>query len=102
MTTAEMDLNADIEDPQERAVLLALANENWDFRTVGGIARETGLDSEVVRETLVRRSDLVRRSPVPSADGEDLYTLRDRDGREGGLREALSFLRGAISKTPSS
>jgi hypothetical protein len=97
-----MDLNADIEDPDERAVLAALANENWDFRTVDGIAGETGLGPEVVTETLKRRSDLVRRSPVPSASGEDLYTLRDRDGRDGGLREALSFLRGAISKTPSS
>lgn len=91
----------DIKDPQERSVLGALSNPDWDFRTVGGIAREAGLDPAQVTETLERRSDIVRRSPVPGPNGEDLYTLRDRDGRDS-IREALSFLRGAISKSSTS
>jgi hypothetical protein len=95
-----------MKDPTEDAVVDALANQNWDFRTVDGIVRETGLQPDAVKEVLTR-SERVRRSPVPGPNGADLYTLRDRSPSDRSaskgpwLREVLSFLRGAISKSSS-
>lgn len=38
----------------------ALANPNWDFRTVDGIVRETGLPREHVQRLLRRHEAAVR------------------------------------------
>jgi len=43
-----------ISEPTARLVLEALANPQWDFRTVQGVAKETGLTEEAVRATLKR------------------------------------------------
>lgn len=75
-------------------VLSALANEAWDFRTVGGLAKETNLSPDTVQAALEQSSEQVRRSAVPGPAGQDLYTLS-----EPSLREAFSVARGAISKS---
>lgn len=86
-----------VTEPEERKVFEALANPEWDYRTIGGLASETGLDRSMIEKTLDQWSDLIRQSPVPSKRGSDLYTLH-----EPSLREALSLARGAISKSSPS
>lgn len=56
----------------------ALADKRWDFRTIEGIARDTGLDESTVREVLEMHTGEVRRSLVPDSKGRTLYTLRKR------------------------
>jgi hypothetical protein len=46
-------------------VLRALSNPKWDFRTIGGIARETKLSHEQVEHVLADHQDLVRQSHYP-------------------------------------
>lgn len=61
---------------EEQRVYHALANPEWDFRTVTGIADDIDESPETVQSILDARMDFVRRSPLTSDDGESLYTLR--------------------------
>jgi hypothetical protein len=65
-------------DENARLVLDAVADEEYDFRTVDGVADATGLAPSLVQEILDDHEDLVRLSPVPGPNREALYTLRSR------------------------
>ncbi len=56
-------------------VLKALEDPNWDWRTAKGVATDTGLPEERVRE-LLESSTPVMRSSVPDKEGRSLYTTR--------------------------
>ena len=74
--------------PEWVKVQEALANSEWDFRTVDGIATETRLPPGVVEGLLgVHRSEI--RQTV-SRGGRPLYTLKSRPRKF--LREALAGL----------
>ena len=64
-----------ISEPTARLVFDALANPKWDFRTVDGIAKETHLSTDEVKQALVTLKNLVRKSLVPDRSGRALYTL---------------------------
>ena len=73
-------------------VQAALANPNWDFRTVGGLARETGLPRKHVERLLQEHGAAVRRAV--SRGGrvrrwQFVYTLRSRPTR---FREVVDNL----------
>ncbi|MYN67488.1 MAG: hypothetical protein F4X11_21085 [Acidobacteria bacterium] len=73
-------------------VKAALANPNWDFRTVDGIARETSLPREHVQRLIRRheaevRMTLTRDSRVGTR--RVAYTLRDRPTK---LREFVDSI----------
>ena len=73
-------------------VQAALANPNWDFRTVDGIARETGLPRKHVERLLQGNRAAVRRavSRRGRARGWQLvYTLRSRPTR---FREVVDHI----------
>ncbi len=59
-------------------VLGALANPEYDWRTVDGLSRETGLDRQTVLEILERMPARVLRSVTPDSQGRDLYAMRSR------------------------
>jgi hypothetical protein len=59
-------------------VLAALANPKYDWRTIEGVSRETGLDRRSVLEILDRMPAQVLRSVTPDPQGRDLYALRSR------------------------
>ena len=80
----------------DRKVLDALADEKWDFRTIDGIARETGVSAEKVSQVLNARASLVRRSLVRDRCGRELYTLRDRKAKRP---ERMAFVRMLLTKT---
>ncbi len=65
-----MDLSSD-----EKKVIAALSNPEWDYRTISGIAKEAALDEATVRRIVDSRKDLVRESIVPSKTGDRLFTL---------------------------
>ena len=74
----------------------ALEDERWDFRTVEGIAAETGLDAKVVAEELERHSGRVRRAIAPDRKGRELYTAKRR---RAGLREIVGNMQRIASKS---
>ena len=74
-----------IEKGEWSKVLAALADPRWDFRTIGGIARVTGLDPRRVEHLIRRHRSEVRQTL--SRDREILYTLGSRPRR---LREIVA------------
>lgn len=76
-----------------KSVLAALENPRYQWRTIGGVAKETGVGVEKVLDILTG-SDVVVRSSVPSKSGDALFTTRAR------FRDSASFaqkLRGAFT-----
>ena len=63
-------------DQNEQKVFAALSNPKWDFRTLAGISRETGLPESEVRDILKKYPQWIRQSIVPDRQGRELFTLR--------------------------
>ena len=65
-----------IKDPNEIKVFMALDGPQQTWRTVGGIARQTGLPEERVWQILSKyNKEFTRLSEVPSASGNPLVGL---------------------------
>lgn len=90
------DWRGQLKDESEKKVFEALADPKWDFRTVDGLSRATGLETEAVNEILEGHSDLVRKSYVPDNLGRDLYTLRMKERTTG---EILKNLKTFLTKS---
>lgn len=68
-----------IKDPNEIKVFMALDGPQQTWRTVGGIARQTGLPEERVWQILSKyNKELTRLSEVPSVSGNPLIGLLER------------------------
>lgn len=87
-----------ITGPNERAIFEALADPAWDFRTVTGVATQTGIAENEVKKVLEKYPDMIRRSVVTDARGDELYTLRSRPITG---QERLAQARAIISKSIS-
>jgi hypothetical protein len=70
-----------VKDPDEIKVFMALDGPSYTWRTVGAIARQTGLPEDVVWRILSKYStQLTRLSEVPSASGAPLVGLLEKVG----------------------
>jgi hypothetical protein len=75
----------------------ALRDPRWDFRTLGGLAKATGLATDVVEALLDAHPGQVRRAYVTDRNGDILYTTADRRMK---LREIIATARAFIAKVP--
>mgnify|MGYP001583466607 CR=1 FL=1 len=70
-----------VKDPDEVKVFMALDGPSYTWRTVGGIARHTGLNEGRVLEILAKYDmQLTRLSEIPSASGNALVGLLEKVG----------------------
>ncbi|MGH6891214.1 MAG: hypothetical protein ACREEP_03035 [Dongiaceae bacterium] len=70
-----------VTDPDEVKVFLALDGPNYTWRTMGGIARQTGLPQQRVAEILKKYNlTLTRLSETPSLSGSALVGLIEKVG----------------------
>jgi hypothetical protein len=88
-----------IHNPQEIQVFQALSDPLWEFRTVSGIAKETGLPSATVERIIAAHGDLIGESEVPDAKGRPLYYLKSR---QTPIRQFLSRLRKYLTNSACS
>ena len=80
-------------------VLTALANPKYDFRTIEGIAKETGLQAADIQYIIERNTpDYVRVCAITDNDGRRLYT---RSARGMKLREILATAQQFIRRSSS-
>ena len=75
-------------------VHLALKDPKWDFRTVTGIAKDTGLDQVRVKRLLDQHRPEIRQAM--SRDGRIIYTLKSRPMK---IREVIANLQVFASKS---
>ena len=92
------DWTGAVKEPDARRVFEALADKNWDFRTITGLAASTGLTEDRIIEILRQYHVYIRRSLVLDRQGRELYTLASR---RPSFREWLSNTRAFISKSTS-
>ena len=76
------------------AVHAALSDPRWDFRTVSGIASETGVSPDAVRDLIETHRSEIRQTI--SRDRQPVYTLRSRPMK---MREVVADLRLYASKS---
>jgi hypothetical protein len=75
----------------ESAVLAALSNPQYEWRTVPGIARETNLEANDVISILARlaEANLVAKSRATTREGLELYASREKIREKGNIVERL-------------
>lgn len=69
---------AKISDPKERKVFEALSDPSWNYRTVAGISKSTGLPEFDVEAIVVKYPQFVRESTVRDPKGRKLFSLHSR------------------------
>ncbi len=85
---AEMQLDAHNAE-EWKQIRTALENPQWDFRTIDGIARETGLDAVTIQEQLNKHGADVRCTSSWARPSRLLYTT---NSRKRTLREFLAAI----------
>ena len=70
-----------VSDPDEVKVFQALDGPQYTWRTIGGIARQTGLSEERVTQILAKYNlKLTRLAETPSVSGSALVGLIEKVG----------------------
>ena len=70
-----------VTDPDEVKMFLALDGPSYTWRTISGIARQTGLNEQRVTEVLKKYNlTLTRMSDTPSVSGSALVGLIEKVG----------------------
>jgi hypothetical protein len=70
-----------VTDPDEIKVFLALDGPQYTWRTMGGIARQTGLSEERIAQILAKYDlTLTRQAETPSVSGSALVGLIEKVG----------------------
>ena len=64
-------------DDEWELIQKALENSDYKWRTLDGVAKETGLDNVTVVSSMSNHSDLVIQSSIPSKTGAELFTTRN-------------------------
>jgi hypothetical protein len=64
-------------DERTAAVLRALANEKYKWRTIEGVSKETGIPEAEVHQIIGSHPNLIIQSSIPDRQGRPLYTTRE-------------------------
>jgi hypothetical protein len=76
-----MNWQATVTDPDEVKVFSALDEPETTWRTIGGIARQSGLSPQRVSEVISKYNlKLTRRAKTPSISGQPLVGLLEKVG----------------------
>ena len=89
---------SNVSEPPWDRVYKALVNPKFNFRTVAGISRDTGLTFDDVQKILSQHADKIRIGNSTDKEGQLLYTIRDR---RQSVREILSNVQTIITSTTS-
>lgn len=88
--------NLEVVPEEEKKVLEALEDSKWDFRTIEGIVRATGLSNNKVREIIQKQGRYILKSSIPDQQGQELYTLWKKKTK---IIKAINEMRVFISKS---
>lgn len=69
-------------DRDTQAVISALSETRYKWRTISGISKETGLSVDKIKEIIGAQSDQVVQSSALTPKGEPLFTTREKHHKE--------------------
>ena len=67
-----------------------LANPQYKWRTIDGLAEETGLDRVTIVSSMSTHEDSIIKSSIPSKDGKELFTTREHYRRNRSPWQAIA------------
>jgi len=67
--------------PKWDDVKKSLEDSRYKWRTIRGVAKETGSSQEEIQKIFVQHSDVVVKSSIPADSGEELFTTREHFSR---------------------
>ncbi|MEW5715482.1 hypothetical protein AB1462_24395 [Pseudomonas sp. SB113] len=67
---------------ETKAVISALSETKYKWRTVSGISKETGLPADKIMDIIISNTDLIIQSSALSPEGEALFTSREKHQKE--------------------
>lgn len=73
----------------EKAILEALADQKFKWRTPRGVAQQLGVDEKDVLHAIRNNEDVIVQSSTPSSDGSPLYTTRAKFHQSGSSIEKI-------------
>ena len=79
------DLKQPLDPSLRAAVVRALEDPRYEWRTVEGLAEQTGLSATSLRQVLEELNGEIIRSSVPDESGRALYTTRRHYRQTQGL-----------------
>jgi len=91
-----IDWKSQITDQDEVKVFEALGDPTWDFRTISGLCKATGLEEKKIQGILDKHPSLIRKSIIPDKNGRELYTL---SARKESMREFIQMTKSFITKS---
>lgn len=65
-------------DSNEERIEEAFENPKYNWRTIRGVSKETGLSGEVIAIYITRHGDRIVKSLIRNSKGETLYTTRKK------------------------
>jgi hypothetical protein len=77
--------NGQIDLDRRNIVVSALEDPHYEWRTVEGVAEQTGLSASNVRQVLEELNGEIIRSSIPDESGRNLYTTRKHYRETQGL-----------------
>lgn len=78
-----------IDNDVKQQVLGALADSRFTWRTVHGVAKQTGLPEATVFKVISDNTDDIVQSSVPSTSGSILFTTREHFNEKGTVAEKI-------------
>jgi hypothetical protein len=76
------------EDDDLEQIIKAISSSEFRWRTVRGIAKDTGLEEPKIVKVLDQSENFIR-ARKPNAAGDALYTTRDKYAKETSLSTRL-------------
>ena len=71
-------------------IIRAFGNPKYEWRTIRGVAKETGVTQEDVKSYLTTHGDDIVKSSAHNKRGEQLYTTREHYRTSAGVLSRLS------------
>lgn len=89
--------------PTWEDVKKSLEDRRYKWRTIRGIAKQTGTSPEEIRKLLATHADLVIKSSIQAESGEDLFTTREHFRRmQSPFVKLVSSITTSVSSSASS
>jgi len=80
----------------ERKVFDALDDSQYDYRTINGIKKSSGLSIKEIKKIITKYKGLIRKSLIKDEKNRTLYTLYERKYT---LNEVINVIINSLSKS---
>ena len=76
--------------PEEKILVInSLENENFKWRTIDGISKETGLEPQVIHQIISQDNENIIQLSSVTEDGKSLFTTREKFSKKASRTQKI-------------